>query len=179
MDEIYRYLVLARSTSASEFVEQSDATFLLKRPRRGATTPSAPPMISYETRLTKLEVDPYASEWRVVPVKKREGNPYPDRISVGRATNCDIVIRLPSISKVHAHILGSGPGSYKLVDNGASNATFVNGRRVESKAAVPIQVGDTISLGSLELEFVDAERLYQILRSEVDASKSPGLRSKR
>src|SRR6266508_3622846 len=29
----------------------------------------------------------------VVPVLKRPENPYPERISVGRAQNCDVVIR--------------------------------------------------------------------------------------
>ena len=139
----------------------------MKRPRKRAPQPLIPVAISYETQLTKLDVDPYPNEWRVAAVKKREGNPYPDRISVGRAPNCDVVIRLPMISKVHAHILTHADGSYSLADNGASNATFINGRKVEAKKAVPIRVGDEIAFGSLELEFVDPNRFYGILRSEV------------
>ncbi len=174
MEGIESYLTLAGSTSVVEFVAQFDVVFLLKRPLTRAMPFATPAKIDYETKLTKLEVDPYATEWRIVRVKKREGNPYPERISVGRATNCDIVIRLPSISKVHAHIVRQGPGSYALTDNAATNATFVNGRRVNAKTPTPLRVGDGVAFGSVDLEFVDAGRLYEILRSEVDTSKLSG-----
>jgi hypothetical protein len=167
MEEIGSYLNLARSMSLAEFVARSAPAFLVKRPRKRVLSSPAPVTISYETQLTKLDLDPYADEWRVLAVKKREGNPYPDRISVGRAPNCDVVIRLPMISKVHAHILVQGAGSYGLADNGASNATFVNGRKLEAKKVMDLRVGDQVAFGSLEVEFVDTERLYGILRSEL------------
>ena len=44
------------------------------------------------------------SELRVIPLVKAPGNPYSDRISVGRARNCDVVLRNPSVSKLHALI---------------------------------------------------------------------------
>lgn len=172
MQEVRSYLTLAQSTSVAEFVSRSDAVFLVKRPRKRPIAVPAPTAIAYATQLTKVEIDPFADEWQIFPVKKREGNPYPDRISVGRATNCDIVIRLPSISKVHAHILKEAEGSYKLSDNEAANATFVNGRKVLGKKAMPMRVRDTVAFGTFELEFVDAERLYQILRTEVTAKKT-------
>jgi pSer/pThr/pTyr-binding forkhead associated (FHA) protein len=130
--------------------------------------------IAFETQHTRLEVDPYAAEWRVAPVRKREGNPYPDRFSIGRATNCDVVIRLPSVSKVHAHILVDGPQSYALRDNQASNSTFVNGRKLEAKGTAKLKIGDEIAFGSLELEFVDAARFYEILRTEAASEQSHG-----
>src|SRR5579863_3172874 len=36
----------------------------------------------------------------VLEISKAAGNPYPDRISVGRARNCDIVMRDSSVSKL-------------------------------------------------------------------------------
>jgi hypothetical protein len=173
MDEPRSYLALARATTVDEFVAQSNALFLVKRPRKRGIISSGPVAISFETQHTKLEIDPYAAEWRIVQVKKREGNPYPDRFSIGRAPNCDIVIRLPSVSKVHAHIQVNGAGSFSLRDNEASNFTFVNGRKLEAKASAPLCIGDEIAFGSLELQFVDAAQLYQILRSEVVTSKVP------
>ncbi len=176
MDEPNNYLALARATTVAEFVAQSNALFLVKRPRkrgilqRGA---GAPITISFETQHTKLEIDPYAAEWRIVPVRKREGNPYPDRFSIGRAPNCDIVIRLPFVSKVHAHIQVDGTHAYSMRDNGASNSTFVNGRKLEAKGTAPLALGDEIAFGTLELQFVDAARLYEILLSEVTTSKAP------
>jgi hypothetical protein len=175
MEELKSYLDLARSTSVAEFVAQIDSVFLVKRPnQRGALSP-APAAISYDTQHNRQQVDPYATEWRIVPVKKRHGNPYPDRISIGRATNCDVVIRVPSVSKVQAHILVGGPNSYDLRDNEASSPTSVNGRTLEARAKVALQVGDRISFGGLELEFADAKRLHQILRSEVITSRSASM----
>jgi hypothetical protein len=167
MEELKSYLALARDTTVAEFVARSTALFLLKRPRKRGVVLGTPAAISFETLHTKLEIDPYAAEWRLLPVKKREGNPYPDLLSIGRAPNCDIVLRLPFVSKVHAHVQINGAGTYGLRDNGASNGTFVNGRKVEPKGTVPLKLGDAIALGSFELQFVDAEQLYTILRTEV------------
>lgn len=166
MDVIDTYLTLSRSVNEADFVAQSHSAFLLKRPyaQTPASIGTAP--ITFETRLTTVEVDPYAAEWRLAPVKKRVGNPFPDRISIGRATNCDIVVRLPSISKAHAHIVTDN-GRYCLMDNGAANFTFVNRVRLDAKVPVPIKSGDKIGLGSIEFLFVDARTLYTILNTEV------------
>jgi hypothetical protein len=174
MEDLLSYSGLARVTTEAEFVAQSNPLFLVKRPKFRPSAARAPMAISFETQHTKLEVDPYAAEWRVAPVRKREGNPYPDRFSIGRATNCDVVIRLPSVSKVHAHILVEGPQSFSLRDNQASNSTFVNGRRLEAKGVAQLKIGDEIAFGSLELEFVDAKRFYQILKTEVAVGQSHG-----
>src|SRR3954469_22725095 len=47
--------------------------------------------------------DPSGGVNEVLPIRKAAGNPYPDRISIGRARNCDIVVRHESVSKLHAH----------------------------------------------------------------------------
>lgn len=167
MEELRSYLELARLSTSDAFMAEHAALFLVKRPKSRALSAPPPTAIAFETRLTRLDVDPYAAEWRLAPVRKREGNPYLDRFSIGRAPNCDVVIRLPSVSKLHAYILVNGPKSFILRDNGASNSTFVNGRKLDPRGTLPLQVGDEISLGSIELEFADAERLYKILRTEV------------
>lgn len=169
MEDLRDYLLLARSTSRKEFVAQTCPLYLVKRPvvRAAPLSKSVTP-VSFETKHTKLDVDPYATEWRIAAVKKREGNPYPDRFSIGRAPNCDVVVRLPSISKLHAYLLITGPSTYGLCDNEASNATYVNGRKLEPRATVALRIGDEIELGALKLEFVDASRLYQILRTEIE-----------
>jgi hypothetical protein len=166
MEELRRYLALAESSTVAEFAAQSNPLFLVKPPHKRLVSLAVPAVVSFETKHTRFDVDPFAAEWRVAAVKKREGNPYPDRFSIGRAPNCDVVIRMPSVSKVHAHILITGPTSYSLRDNDASNATYLNGRKLEARVAAPLLVGDAIALGALELEFVDAARLYQILRKE-------------
>lgn len=167
MERVDNYLAAARALSLQEFVAAHEGYFLIKRPNRRVSSLPAPATIAYETVLTRVEVDPFATEWRIVPVKKRPGNPYPDRLSVGRAPNCDVVLRLPSISKVHAHMLVQSDNSLCLRDNQASNQTFLNGRKLEPGTTAKLAAGDSIALGSLSLEFVDAKLLHQLLCNEV------------
>ena len=101
---------------------------------------------------------------QLVPVKKNPDNPFPDRLTIGRATNCDVVIRFAFISKVHAHLFIQGD-KLTLRDNKAANGTFHNRRRLEPGSSRSIRLGDTLGFGALELELIDAGRLYQLLRA--------------
>lgn len=166
MEPIDRYLSLVMRTTSVSFSKDEAGVFLLKRPDGKARSDSIPAQISYETNLGSVEQDPFAAEWRIAPVKKREGNPYADRISIGRATNCDVVLRVPFISKMQAHILFGPDGSYSLRAHSAASATFLNGHKIDPSSARPLRVGDTISFGSMTFEFVDAARLYQVLANE-------------
>jgi pSer/pThr/pTyr-binding forkhead associated (FHA) protein len=56
---------------------------------------------------------------------------------------------------------------YSIVDNETANSTFVNGKKLIGKTAVALHIGDKISFGSIQFEFVDAKTLYQILRDAI------------
>jgi len=64
---------------------------------------------------------------------------------IGRDADCDHRLDLAMISGRHARLSRDGDRVW-VEDLGSSNGTFVNGRRVEGKAAVAW--GDTINLGS-------------------------------
>lgn len=106
-------------------------------------------------------------------VEKSEKNPFKGRISVGRANNNDIVIRHPSISKLHAHFIsdirqsqiGHSPMTLRLLDAGSSNGTFLNGERLEPEASRPTGTGDTILFGEVRCELLDAGALHQKIRA--------------
>jgi hypothetical protein len=166
MEELSSYLLLAHSTTSAEFAARAIPLFLVKRPLDRTSLKSLRTNLAFETKHSELDVDPFATEWRIAPVKKREGNPYPDRFSIGRAPHCDVVVRIPSVSKIHAYILITGPSSFSLLDNLASNATLVNGRKLVAKATSPLYVGDEVAIGALTFEFVDATRLHEILLTE-------------
>jgi len=165
MESVDKYRLLASRATRGDFIRHKEGLFLLKRPRKHPTIGPPAMEISYVTVHAKYNVDPFATEWLIAPVKKREGNPYPDRFSIGRAPNCDIVLRVHFISKVHAHILRESDGSFSLRDNQASNSTFHNGRSLESGSKCPLALGDEVSFGAMDFEFVDAGQLYGILRS--------------
>jgi hypothetical protein len=99
----------------------------------------------------------------VLPVLKAAGNPYPDRVSVGRARNCDVVLRDASVSKLHAHFRIDGT-TLELVDIDSQNGTRVNGRSLTPHQPAAVGPGDTILFGSVSAKLVDASTLYDLLR---------------
>jgi hypothetical protein len=99
----------------------------------------------------------------VLSIVKAAGNPYPDRVSVGRARNCDIVMRDPSISKLHAHFR-IGEVKVELVDIDSQNGTRINGRALAPHQPAQVANGDTVLFGSVACKLVDAAALYDLLR---------------
>jgi hypothetical protein len=103
------------------------------------------------------------AELRVVPLVKAPTNPYSDRISIGRARNCDVVLRNPSVSKLHAHLRREPNGSWVLIDLNSHNGTVIDGMRVSGSAPVPIKIGEQLTFGGMTVRVVDAHQLQQVL----------------
>lgn len=102
----------------------------------------------------------------VLAVRKRPGNAYPDVISIGRAPLCDIVLPYHDISKLHAHLTWNRDRSvYRLTDDGSTNRTFLNGRRLEPQDVVPIADRDTLAFGAYAFEFMLPMTLFELLAS--------------
>jgi hypothetical protein len=167
MESIEQYQIVARELTSKEFAARYAHPFLVKHPSNTKRASRELPAFGFATSAVNLSVDPVPGLIQVAAVRKRDGNPFPDRLSIGRAPNCDVVLRLPLVSKVHAHLLVQADGSYVLRDNKASNGTFHNHRALEPDDSKTVRLGDSIGFGSLELELVDAARLYDILLSRV------------
>lgn len=103
-----------------------------------------------------------ADRWVIVPLEKRAGNPYPERLSIGRATNCDVVLRWPTVSKLHAHLHMAHGALSRVTDCQSANGTFLNGKPVGA-AGSAARLGDKLRLGTLECELVNAGAVYVIL----------------
>jgi serine phosphatase RsbU (regulator of sigma subunit) len=74
--------------------------------------------------------------------------------AIGRAPDQDIVLAHPAVSRRHAVILRDNDG-YRLIDQGSTHGTFVNGIRVTETG---LAAGDSIRLGAspgLELRVRD------------------------
>lgn len=97
-----------------------------------------------------------------VPLRKREGKPFAERISVGRALNNDVVLRHASVSKFHAYFECDDKGGFYLTDARSKNTTTVNGAVVESMARV--HPGDEIAFGSVYATICPATVLWDALR---------------
>ena len=160
-----------------KFIEDHEGFYLIKRPEISPPADDGrtgeEEAIDFETisavpavPLGEASDESFPWEWRIAPIRKREGNPFPDRVSVGRAPNCDIVIRLPYISKLHAHFVPKDDGTIELVDQKAANGSSINARQLSPGERVVVEPGDRVWLGTLELELADAPRLYDLLLGE-------------
>ncbi len=114
------------------------------------------------------DADPYPNEWRTAEVVKREGNPFPERVSVGRANNCDVVLRFPFVSKLHAHFLAGDGAGLRLSDHRSANGTSVTGRLLAAGETVDVHSGDWIGIGPLRLQLLDASDLFDALARAFD-----------
>jgi len=99
----------------------------------------------------------------VLSLQKAPGNPYPDRISVGRARNCDVALRDPSVSKLHAHFKVRD-GGYDLIDLDSQNGTCVNGTKLTPHGPKTVSSGDVLLFGHVSCKLVNAGLLYDLLR---------------
>ncbi len=150
---------LASSLTREQFVARSPGTFL------AVLSSTEGVMMGFRTEIVRVVSLPRPSApLAVYALVKADGNPYPDRISVGRARNCDIVLRAPSVSKLHAHFQVRRGGAYDLVDLGSHNGSRVNGVRIAPQMPEPVASGDVVQFGDVAVQMVDASGLYGLLR---------------
>ena len=70
---------------------------------------------------------------------------------IGRSKSSDVVLDFPSISRNHAAIQRDDKGNWKLIPLQSKNGCKHNG--IELFDSVPLEAGDLINLGGLELYF--------------------------
>ena len=90
---------------------------------------------------------------------------FPERISVGRVANKDIVLRHESVSKFHGWFEVDSAMCLYVVDAGSTNHTVVRGRQLMARAREPVPPGTSIRFGTIETLVVDAESLWAAFHS--------------
>jgi hypothetical protein len=75
------------------------------------------------------------------------------RLNVGRASDSDLYLNHPSVSKIHAALLMNREGTLLVSDTGSTNGTFINGRRIAYGEARHVEDGDVIGFGEVEVRF--------------------------
>lgn len=106
---------------------------------------------------------------RVYPIRKRPGGAFQDRIGIGRASNADISIPLPAVSKYHAYfaIPDAPDGEYFITDAGSKNGTTVDGEKLAAKTPRAITDGAIIRIGPYPLTFHTPEGLIRRIKTIV------------
>jgi hypothetical protein len=160
-----RVLRLAAVMTRDRFVASFTHSFLLIEPPRvdddglGFHTSVTPGLVDIDAMPDAQPTKP-----TVVELVKSPSNPFADRISIGRAPNCDVVLSHPSVSKLHAHVR-EGEGQVAIVDVGSQNGTFINGKRLEAAVATPVQVGDRVRFGKIRAQLADAAAVFDLLHA--------------
>jgi hypothetical protein len=101
----------------------------------------------------------------VIPISKRSGVSFLERISLGRAHGHDIVLRHASVSKFHGWFEAPEDGQLYVGDAGSRNYTFVNGERILDRTRV--QPGAKVRFGLLDTHVFTLESFYKSLRQNV------------
>jgi pSer/pThr/pTyr-binding forkhead associated (FHA) protein len=79
-----------------------------------------------------------AEQIREIPLNEEE-------FLIGRGADCNLRLRISSISRHHC-LIRLGTNEATVVDLGSSNGTYLNGQRVRSQAA--LRNGDEIQVGT-------------------------------
>jgi hypothetical protein len=98
----------------------------------------------------------------VYPLNKKPGASFPDRITIGRTTNNDVVINDSSVSRLHAYVRRDGD-KWVIADAGSKNGTRLAGDELEPRKERVIGSRMEIRMGEVELTFFLAEDLFDAL----------------
>ena len=100
-----------------------------------------------------------AAALRRTTLRLGDGPPIPlvgAGLLIGRAEDCELVLRDPQVSRLHARLLPLGADAVTVEDLGSSNGTFVNDTRVAGP--MRIGAGDRLRLGSTVIMVIGSKR---------------------
>lgn len=88
----------------------------------------------------------------VIPVVPGKLNRNKERLTVGRAGVCDLILPFSAMSKVHGY-LSLGPNGHTFEDAGSTNGTVINSAKLKVGAPAEIRDGDTLRFGDVSTQF--------------------------
>jgi transcriptional regulator with PAS, ATPase and Fis domain len=91
----------------------------------------------------------YADDWRKLPATWPFAR---DRLLIGRQSDCDIVLDVPAVSRLHAEVAFRS-GGWSVRDLDSRNGVFVDGRRIRE---APLLHQSQLRIGDSILQFVEA-----------------------
>ena len=102
------------------------------------------------------------AELEVFPLAKKPGASFPDRITIGRTSNNDVVIADTSISRLHAYIRRDA-GTWVIADGGSKNGSWLQGGVLEPRKERALPSRALLRFGDIDLTFYSAPDLFVAL----------------
>jgi pSer/pThr/pTyr-binding forkhead associated (FHA) protein len=103
-----------------------------------------------------------ASNLEVYPLTKKPGASFPDRITIGRTDNNDIMIPDHSISRFHAYVRRDG-SEWVVADAGSKNGSWLAGSLLAPRKERPLSPRSELRFGDVNLLFYPAADLFKAL----------------
>lgn len=96
------------------------------------------------------------------------------RRTIGRSGENDLWLDDESVSKIHAALIINGDGHLVMSDTGSTNGTFINDQRIAYGKAIPVNAGDKVKFGTIEVELsrVEKETDFEV-EEEVSEVETP------
>jgi len=102
------------------------------------------------------------TELEIYPLTKKPGASFPDRITIGRTPNNDIVIVDHSVSRFHAYLRMDGP-SWVVADAGSKNGSWLGSSTLEARKEKKVTSKNVVRIGDVDLTFFLALDLFAAL----------------
>lgn len=147
--------VLVRYRTAADDLAEGVATLTLDQDEADAALEDARPS---EPALDLSGDTPF----QVLPLGKKPGASFPDRITLGRTPNNDVEIADPSVSRLHAYVR-QDRGAWVVADAGSKNGSWLDQRRLEPRREVKLPSKSVLRIGDVDLTFYLAADLFAAL----------------
>lgn len=106
------------------------------------------------------------SEIELYPLAKKPGASFPDRITIGRTVNNDVVIAEPSVSRLHAYV--RQVNGWVVADAGSKNGSWLGDEHLEPRREAALLPRAVIRFGDVQLTFYQSSDLFDLLGGDHD-----------
>jgi hypothetical protein len=119
--------------------------------------------------LPHSRLTPDGADLELYPLVKKPGASFPDRITIGRTPNNDVVIAEHSVSRLHAYVRRTPAArGWVVADGGSKNGSWLDDAPLDPRREVALPAGSVVRLGDVILTFYPSADLFDLLGDDHD-----------
>ena len=116
------------------------------------------------TEIDKKNIDFEFIGQDIKKIRKRNYQINPEKIKIGRDNYSDIVFPNANISRTHAYLyVDPSDGRCYLIDEGSSNGTFLNNKKISANQVHELSDGNEIRFGPEKVVYFSSEGFHKLL----------------